>query len=220
MAGDDSSGGSLISRLASRAERAELSRVAVPGGGVALTGELASRALKSIGARAMTLDRSIIVAEDFNPSNPEDAALFAHEQHHALHGDGAGGGAHDNFRDAEEIAARAAESMVFHRAASGGYEGGYSEGGGPGGTSGQGPRDHSGQGASAGVPSSSEKNETTDSDPDPERGYKYLKAKGWSHDDIVDELARKAMAAMDNRKQSGLDRHVDKRGSFSGSGGM
>lgn len=219
MSGEDSSGGSLISRLASRAERAELSRVSVPGGGTAMTGDLASRALKTIGARAMTIDRTIIVAEDFDPSKPEDQALFAHEQYHAMHGDGAGGGAHDNFRDAEEIAARAAEAMVFHRSA-GGYEGGYTEGGGPGGSSGYGPRDHSGQGASAGVASSDEKNETTDSDPDPDKGYKYLKAQGWSHDDIVEELARKAMSAIDNRKQSGLDRHADKRGSFSGSGGM
>ncbi len=219
MAGDDSSGGSLISRLASRAERAELSRVSVPGGGVAMTGELASRALKSIGARAMTIDRTIIVSDDFDPSNADDAALFAHEQHHAMHGDGAGGGAHDNYRDAEEVAARAAEAMVFHRAAAGGYEGGYTEGGGPGGSQGYGARDGSGQGVSAGVSSSSEKNDTVDSDPDPDRGYKYLKTQGYSHDDIVEEFARKAINAMDSRKRSGLDRHSDKRGSFSGSGG-
>jgi len=215
---DSSSAGGLINRLAARAERAELSRVAVPGGGAALSGPLASRALKAVGARAMTLDRSIIVSEDFDPSNPEDQALFAHEQYHAQHGDGGGGGGGENFRDAEEIAARAAEAMVFHRA--GGYEGGYTPGGGPGGGTNSGPQDHSGQGVGAGVASSTEKNETIDSDPDPDRGYKSLMAQGYSHQDVVDDLARKAMNAIDDRRRTGHDRNSDLRGSFSGAGGV
>ena len=34
--------------------------------------------------------------------------------------------------------------------------------------------------------SSDEKAESVDSDPDPDRGYRYLKSQGYSHDDIVD----------------------------------
>ena len=85
----------------------------MPGGGSVYRGEVASRALKAVGARAMTVDRSIIVSEDFDPARPEDQALYAHEQYHVEHSGGEGG---HSVRDAEEVAARATEAMVFHRA--------------------------------------------------------------------------------------------------------
>jgi len=97
-------------------DRNQLKRVNVPGGGEAFQGPTATRALKALGARAMTLDQSIVVGEDFDPSRPEDAALFAHEQ---LHVDRGGTAATHAVHDAEEVAARAAEEMVLHRMASG-----------------------------------------------------------------------------------------------------
>ncbi|MFN7146937.1 MAG: DUF4157 domain-containing protein, partial [Myxococcota bacterium] len=112
-------GSPTADRLAARAERNGLKRSAMPGGGEVFTGEVASRALKSLGARAMTVDKSIIVSEDFDPSKPEDQALFAHEQFHVDHSGGAGTHEH---RDAEEVAARAVERMVLHRARAGGME--------------------------------------------------------------------------------------------------
>jgi hypothetical protein len=97
-------------------DRKQLKRVNVPGGGEAFKGPTATRALKALGARAMTLDQSIIIGEDFDPNRPEDAALYAHEQ---LHVDRGGTAATHAVHDAEEVAARAAEQMVLHRMASG-----------------------------------------------------------------------------------------------------
>lgn len=88
------------------------------GGGEVFTGGLATRALSAIGARAMTVDNSIVVGEGFDATKPEDQALFAHEQYHLQHSGGEG--AHD-ARDTEEIAARAVERMVLHTS-SGGVE--------------------------------------------------------------------------------------------------
>lgn len=97
-------------------DRNQLKRVNVPGGGEAFQGPTATRALKALGARAMTLDQSIVVSEDFDPNRPEDAALYAHEQ---LHVDRGGTAATHAVHDAEEVAARATEEMVLHRMASG-----------------------------------------------------------------------------------------------------
>jgi hypothetical protein len=106
-------GEKTTSRLA---DRSQLKRINVPGGGEAFQGPTATRALKALGARAMTLDQSIVVGEDFDPSQPEDAALFAHEQ---LHVDRGGTEATHAVHDSEEVAARAVEAMVLHRMASG-----------------------------------------------------------------------------------------------------
>ena len=128
MANDDeTSSGSMLNRVTGRLDTSRLSRQSMNDGGEVFRGELATRALKAIGARAMTVDRTIIVNDDFDPSTPEDQALYAHEQYHVEQGDGHGGGGGENFRDAEEIAARAAESMALHRAIAGGVETGYSE---------------------------------------------------------------------------------------------
>jgi hypothetical protein len=97
-------------------DRNQLKRVNVPGGGEAFQGPTATRALKALGARAMTLDQSIVVGEDFDPNRPEDAALYAHEK---LHVDRGGTAATHAVHDAEEVSARAAEEMVLHRMAMG-----------------------------------------------------------------------------------------------------
>ena len=97
-------------------DRSRLKRINVPGGGEAFQGETATRALKALGARAMTVDQSIIVSEDFDAQRPEDAALYAHER---LHVDRGSTQATHAVHDAEEVAARAAEEMVLHRMAAG-----------------------------------------------------------------------------------------------------
>ena len=84
--------------------------------GDVFSGELADEALGAIGARAMTMDGEIIVNSNFNLSDAEDQSLYAHELYHQARSGGAAG---NKIRDAEEIAARAVESMVFHRAGGG-----------------------------------------------------------------------------------------------------
>ena len=84
--------------------------------GDVFSGELADQALDAVGARAMTMDGEIIVNSNFNLSDAEDQALYAHELYHQSRSGGAAG---DKIRDAEEIAARAIESMVFHQAGGG-----------------------------------------------------------------------------------------------------
>jgi hypothetical protein len=214
MARDASAPGSAtVNRLADRLDRTQLQRESMPGGGAIYRGPLASRALKAVGARAMTLDRQIIVSEDFNPSSPEDQALFAHEQYHAVHGDGDGGGGGSNFSDAEESAARAVERMVFHRM-EGGYEGGYEPG--AGGQEKQlGAADQGGRGRGAGVQSAADNMDGREKRPSSTRGYNVLRSRGMSHHDVVEELARRASGALDEQHQVRLDRFQDKKGSFS-----
>lgn len=79
-------------------------------------GGLADEALNAVGARAMTMEGEIIVNSNFDLSSAEDQALYAHELYHKKH---SGGLAGSTVRDAEEIAARAIESMVFHKATGG-----------------------------------------------------------------------------------------------------
>jgi hypothetical protein len=84
-----------------------------PDGGEVYSGPLAKAALQAVGARAMTMDQSIVVDEGFDLANPEDQALYAHERFHQIESGGAGA---EGARDSEEIAARAIERMVLHRA--------------------------------------------------------------------------------------------------------
>ena len=78
--------------------------------------DLLIKALDAIGARAMTMDGEIIVNSHFDLSDATDQAEYAHELYHQARSGGAAG---DKIRDAEEIAARAIESMVFHEAGGG-----------------------------------------------------------------------------------------------------
>jgi hypothetical protein len=207
MAGSRNLGTGTANRLAQRLDRSQLQRVTVPGGGEAFTGPVASRALDALGARAMTLDRSVIVSEDFDPSKAEDKALLAHEQHHAKHGDGGGGGGGHNFRDAEEIAARAVERMVLQRAMEGGYDGGAQP------TPGAGAVPQSGQGGSAtAVAGPAGKVESTDGTAKAAtaRGYDALRARGLSHDEVVLFLARQVIDTIETGGATKLERHGDK----------
>ena len=71
-----------VDRIEDRLDRSELRRVAMPDGGEVYRGDIATRALESLGARAFTVDRTIVVGEDFDPYDAEDAALYAHEMYH------------------------------------------------------------------------------------------------------------------------------------------
>ncbi|MEZ4318061.1 MAG: DUF4157 domain-containing protein [Myxococcota bacterium] len=90
----------------------------MPDGGEVFSGALSSQALNAVGARAMTMDGDIFVHEGFG-ANPEDQALYAHE---SVHKQGSGGkqkGDHNHGNDPEEMAARAVERMVLHKARAG-----------------------------------------------------------------------------------------------------
>jgi hypothetical protein len=102
-------------RLASRSEGIRRQAVQADGGEV-YTGALASRALRAVGARAMTLEGEIVVDEGFDTSKAEDQALYAHERFHQAESGGEGAVLQ---RDAEEVAARAIERMVLHRSQKG-----------------------------------------------------------------------------------------------------
>jgi hypothetical protein len=189
-------------RLAARADRGTLRRQAMADGGEVFTGTTASRSLEAIGARAMTVDRSIIVADDFDPNKPEDQALYAHEKYHLDHSGGEGSHAE---RDAEEIAARAVERMVLHRARGTGDGAALGSPLAPG--AGPAAGGSHGTGVNAG------------GDPKPEtpeerlqRGYAALRAEGYTHQAIVDRLAREVVVALDTRRDLRNDRMGDRRG--------
>ena len=190
-------------RLAARAEKGQLRRQAMQDGGEVYSGEAASRSLKALGARAMTIDRSIVVAEDFDPNKVEDQALYAHEK---VHLEGSGGEDTNIGRDAEELAARAAERMVLHRARAGsGGATGDKGGSAPGGLAAAGGGQGGGVNASGDKSPSHETNEA-------QRGYAALRAQGWTHDAIVDRLAREVVDALDARREVRNDRMGDRKG--------
>jgi hypothetical protein len=165
-------------------------------GGEVFTGQVASRALSALGARAMTVDRSIIVDETFDPNKPEDAAVYAHEQYHLDHSGGVG----DNSgHDAEESAARSVERMVLHRM-TGGAE------------------SHEAQHVSnsQGTPDSPTSNTSNKQDsagnPSSATGYAAMLAKGMTHDEIVDQLARDVLMSMEGQRDKQGERSSSKRG--------
>lgn len=196
-------GSATADRLAARASNprgpngaAGLRRQSV-GEGEVFSGELASRALQALGARAMTVDRAIIVNDRFDPSRPEDRALFEHERHHLEHSGGVG---ENSGRDHEEVAARAVERMVLHHMKGGteshdvghatagkgdGHAGGYTPSGG-----GEVDKDHE-----AAV-----------------RGYLALRARGMPHAAIVEMIAREVMTGMNAQREQGSNRFADKKG--------
>ena len=160
------------------------------------SGELADEALGALGARAMTVDNEIVVNNNFNANQAEDQALLAHEM---LHQEFSGGVAGSSMRDAEEIAARSVESMVFHRAKNG--------------DSNPIPRkasellEESKSGKKGGVQSAktnvSEGNNET---PRAEKGYQILKERGFTHEMIVQHLMYKVMDEMERKSAESYDR--------------
>ena len=154
----------------------------------AVTGPTATRALQALGARAMTLDDSIILPEDFDESDPEQAALYAHEAFHVNEGTGLEAAHH--IHDAEEAGARAVEQMVFHEMSAGGEDAGAvihrsmeqrASGG-------------EGAGSETGNIRPGESMDT------PEAVYSALLGQGMTHDDIVHLLAESVMQSMDEQR--------------------
>ncbi len=190
-------GSPTADRLASRAERGALKRSSMPGGGEVFSGELASRALKSLGARAMTVDRSIIVSDEFDPNKAEDQALYAHEQFHVEHSGGQGTHEH---RDAEEVAARTVERMVLHRARAGGMESHEASHAQPE-TTGSSKGGHG-----------SKTREGQEKDSAAQRGYDMLLEQGLDRTAIIDKLAHEVIQALDHGRDGSLERFADKKG--------
>ncbi len=173
-------GEKLSGRLAARSERPAISRATMPGGGEYFQGPLASRTLKTLGARAMTVDSSIVVGEDFDPGRAESQALFAHEQ---VHLESSGGQGAHFLRDAEEVAARAAESMVLHRAAAGDAPA------------------PSADPAETAPPADADDSAETPR-PGPQEGYRALAGQGLSHADIVEKLARACLDKLEEQEDT------------------
>lgn len=107
---------SVTDRLMAR--NAGLSRKSMADGGEVYQGSLATRALKAVGARAMTMDGNIFVNEGFG-GTAEDQALYAHERVHEMGSGGHDHGDHNHGNDPEEMAARAVERMVLHKTRAG-----------------------------------------------------------------------------------------------------
>lgn len=107
----------LMSRSADGLAGAGLHRRKMADGGEVVSGGLARKALRAVGARAMTLDHTILVDESFDPNKPEDQALYAHERHHDRHSGGRGD--RNDKTDAEEKTAQSIEEMVLHRSKAG-----------------------------------------------------------------------------------------------------
>ena len=204
--------------FARQGEAPGLREESVAGGAKVLRGELADQALDVLGARAFTFDRSVIVSSDFDTSDIEDQALLAHEQYHAMYGDGGGGGGGSNYRDAEEIAARAVERSVLSRAAKGGYEAGG--GGSVRAMGGHGHHHIAGDSAGGGTNAGSQElsqDQTRDAKndkPDSDRGYSALREDGYSHQEVVDMLTRKVMQAKEAAQRDHLARFGDVKGTL------
>jgi hypothetical protein len=174
-------------RLTARSTRPGLGRRSLAGGGEVYEGPLAQQALDVLGARAMTVDRSIVVGDDFDPGRTESQALLAHEQVHVA---GSGGRGSDEVRDAEEIAARSAESMVIHRAQAG-------------------PDDAQSADATnveAGSETSPAPPKEDEHEPKPERGYTALQSQGLDHEGIVERLVQDVMEAFEQDSEAGNER--------------
>ena len=175
------------------AGRSELRAENMPHGEV-FRGGLADRALNAVGARAMTLDGEIIVNNQFSSNRPEDQALYAHEMYHQEH---SGGEAGDVIRDAEEISARAVESMVFHRAKNNVPDAI--------------PKSatellRSAKPTQAPSQEAETENDQVDDSPSSSAGYQALLSKGFSREEIVQMLAIKIVEEIENKHTDQLDR--------------
>ncbi len=186
MADHDTPGDKLSARLMARQN---LSRVSMGDGGEVYTGPTARRALRAVGARAMTMDETIIVDQDFDPSNPEDQSLYAHERVHQL--ESGGTDMPNQMLDAEEKSAIAVEQMVLHRSASGESFGEIM-------------RDVVDPVSRAGrTRSLSPQNQRQPGSASSSQGaYAAMAAQGMSHEAIVEMLARKVIDALVEREET------------------
>ena len=169
-------------------------------------GGLADQALNAVGARAMTMNGEIIVNSDFDLSSAEDQALYAHELYHQSRSGGAAG---DKIRDAEEIAARAIESMVFHQAGGGrsdalptNIEDLFQEAEVPASPS----------GAADGEPKSTPSEARKSSEPSAVSGYAALRKQGMTHGEVIYMLTQMMLDKQDQSKEFTRQRGGTHRG--------
>jgi hypothetical protein len=162
------------------------------GGIDVFSGDLGDRALEALNARAFTMDRQIFVARGFDPErNAEDASLLTHEDEHRRRSGGEGGGS-AGHSDAEEQDARGVEAMTLHMMESGAsLEEVIRE-----------VRSGSSSASSAtGFSSPAELVSRLliggDRDRDPMAAYIQMRSEGTSHAQIVDDLKRDVMDALD-----------------------
>ena len=174
--------------------------------GDVFSGELADEALQAVGARAMTMNGEIIVNSDFDLSSAEDQALYAHELYHQSRSGGAAG---DKIRDAEEIAARAIESMVFHQAGGGrsdalptNIEDLFQEAEVPASPS----------GAADGEPKSTPSEARKSSEPSAVSGYAALRKQGMTHGEVIYMLTQMMLDKQDQSKDFTRQRGGTHRG--------
>ena len=188
----------LSQRLMAR--QGGLTRRVMPDGRHALSGPTATKALKTLGARAFTMDREIFVPERFDPSgNPEDLALYTHEAHHREESGGSDDGHEHN--DSEELAARARERLVLQRSRRG-----------------EGAGDIMRDLDSSAPSNLKEADQMLDGDvasmdaanrPNPTEAYKRLRRSGMSHDRIVENLAEDVVRSMKRQKESVQNRTME-----------
>jgi hypothetical protein len=180
----------------------DLKRRSMADGGEVVSGSLASEALGAVGARAMTMDHTIFVADDFDPDNPEDQALYAHELTHKDRSGGAG--EHGGGDDAEEKAAKAIEWMVLDRRQQGeSFSSVMSD-------------------VNAGVVSAPDAGsgdtrapaEPSESSNDPMNAYRAMRRRGMEHEDIVEMLARHVVDALQSAKDEAQLRAPGSSGSM------
>lgn len=184
-------------RLAQRAEPGGLHRRGVSGGDV-FAGSLATRALQALGARAMTVDNSIVVNDQFNEHKPEDKALLAHEQYHLRHSGGEG--AHE-ARDGEEIAARSVERMVLHTSTGGveSHEAGHQRGG-------------TGVPSTPNAESGGARSGQHHKGPNASRGFGVLVSRGLNRDQILQMMLQQVMHGLEQGREHADERHAGKKG--------
>jgi hypothetical protein len=170
-------------------------------GGEVYSGPLARRALRALGARAMTMDHTILVDDDFDESNPEDQALYAHERFHQME---SGGADHsDDLHDAEEMGAQAVERMVLHRAHAGEDFGDIMRDVKSGGGTVNSPETSNSHIPASGGPAEQLSTE--------QKAYMALRKQGKSHHMIVDELARHVVKSMAKQEESAPNRSGSSR---------
>ena len=167
--------------------------------GDVFSGKLADDALAKIGARAMTMDGEIIVNSNFNLSEAEDQAEYAHELYHQYKNTAVGA----NLRDAEEITARAIESMVFHRASGGkgdalpgNIQTLFTEA----------EQTVTPTTNNADNNRSSTGNKEVDPEPSAAQGYAALRRQGLSHQEVIDLLTQMLLKKHDQAHQDQLNR--------------
>ncbi|MBN2798487.1 MAG: DUF4157 domain-containing protein [Deltaproteobacteria bacterium] len=182
----DSSSSKLAQRLLTRASREGLQRKQLADGGEVYSGPLATRALRAMGARAMTMDHTMFVAEDFDVSNAEDQALYAHEQ---IHMSGSGGTDSHGERDHEEVSARSVERMVLQRAQEGEAFSSIM-------------RDVKDGGTKGDSPSASSLGDSGAPEVTAEMGLAELLGQGMSHDAVVRRLTRKVLDMIGQMEES------------------